>query len=26
LVPLGLIGDKFVELKGLTLPVLDLIK
>ena len=26
MVPLGLIGDKFVELKGLTLPVLDLIK
>jgi len=26
LVPLGLIGDKSVELKGLTLPVLDLIK
>jgi hypothetical protein len=26
LVPLGLIGDKSVEPKGLTLPVLDLIK
>ena len=26
LVPLGLIGDKSVELKGLTLPVLHLIK